>query len=552
MTINQIKNAADLFIAALEAEGVQYIFGVPGEENLDFMEALRQSKIKFIVCRHEQAAVFMAATMGRLTGKAGVALSTLGPGATNMVTAIAHAQLGGMPLIVVTGQKPVKKSKQGRFQIIDVVAMMSPLTKFSYSINSAERIPSLVRQAFKLAESERPGAAHLELPEDIAAEPTSLKPITPVAVRRPGPDPEAIAKAVKMISQASRPIVLVGNGANRKRVRKHLQKFVDKTKIPFVTTQMGKGVLDETSPNYIGNTALSSGDYVHCALQKADLIITLGHDITEKPPVILTPHERKVIHINFYESEVDNVYVPALEVIGDIAHSLWALTQKIKPNKKWDWSYFYQMRDKLLKSTSVKADSKSWPFKPQRLVSDLRKIIPASGILCLDNGMYKLWVARSYPAIEQNTVLLDNALATMGAGLPSAMAAKILYPKKEVVALVGDGGFMMNSQELETAVRLKLNLTVIILTDYGYGMIKWKQKGAGYKNYGLEFSNPNFVKYAEAYGAKGYKIKRAADFSVILKKCLKLKGVKLIDCPIDYSENELVFNKELKEIKCDL
>ncbi len=549
---NKLRNAAELFVSALEIEGVSNIFGVPGEENLDFLEAVRKSKIKFIVCRHEQAAVFMAATIGRLTGKAGVALSTLGPGATNMVTAIAHAQLGAMPLVVITGQKPIKKSKQGRFQIIDVVRMMSPITKMSVSINSAERIPAVIRQAFKLAEAERPGAVHLELPEDIAAETTTLSPFEPIAVRRPGPDPEAISKAVNMINKAKAPLILIGSGANRKRIRKHLEKFVQKTKLPFISTQMGKGVLDETLPNYLGNTALSAGDYVHCALQRSDLIIALGHDVTEKPPVILTPHERKVIHVNFSEAEVDNVYLPVLEVVGDIAHSLWAMTQKTKINKNWDFSYYYKLKEKQSAKMKEKTDSASWPLKPQRLVKDLRDFMPASGILCLDNGMYKLWVARAYPAIEQNTVLLDNALATMGAGLPSAMAAKMLFPKKEVLALVGDGGFMMNSQELETAVRLKLNLTVVILTDNGYGMIKWKQKGVSYKNYGLEFGNPDFVKYAGAYGAKGFRVKRASEFKQILKKCRQLKGVKLVDCPIDYSENEIVFGKELKELKCEL
>ncbi|MFA6304784.1 MAG: acetolactate synthase large subunit [Patescibacteria group bacterium] len=547
-----MKTAADLFIAALELEGVKYIFGVPGEENLDLLEAIRKSKIRFVATRHEQAAVFMAATIGRLTGKAGVALSTLGPGATNMVTAIAHAQLGGMPIVVITGQKPLKKSKQGRFQIIDVVKMMAPLTKFSQSIASVDRIPSLIRQAFKSAEAERPGAVHLELPEDIAGELTDLQPYQPILVRRAGPDPEAIDQAVELISKAKHPLILIGSGANRKRIRKHLEKFIAKTKIPFATTQMGKGVIDETSEYYLGNTALSSGDYIHCAFAKADLVIAVGHDITEKPPVILTPDQHQVIHVNFSEAEVDDVYLPVCEVIGDVAHSIWAMTEKIQPSAHWDFSYYQRLRKKLLDHLSEKTKDSGFPLKPQRMVKELREVMPSDGILSLDNGMYKLWIARAYPAKEQNTVLLDNALATMGGGLPSAIAAKLLNPEIEVLALVGDGGFMMNSQEMETAVRLKLNLTVVILNDNGFGMIKWKQAAANYQDFGLSFGNPDFVKYAESYGAQGFRLERSEDFKPLLVKVMKMPGVKIIDCPIDYSENILVFNEELKKKTCDL
>jgi acetolactate synthase I/II/III large subunit len=312
--------SAKLFIQCLEAEGIKYIFGVPGEENLALLDEIRQSSIQFIVTRGEQAAVFMAATIGRLTGKTGVAISTLGPGATNLVTGVAYAQLGGMPLLVITGQKPIKKSKQGQFQIIDVVRMMEPITKMATTIVSGERIPSIVREAFRLAEGERPGAVHIELPEDIAEEETGMKPIIPIKVRRPAPDEKAINAAVKMIENAKHPLVLAAAGANRKLIRKQLENFLDKTKIPFVTTQMGKGVIDESSDKYLGTTALSDNDYVHCALNAADVIIAIGHDITEKPPIVMTPDKHKIIHINFYEAVVDNVYIPSLEVVGDIYH----------------------------------------------------------------------------------------------------------------------------------------------------------------------------------------------------------------------------------------
>ncbi len=544
--------AAQLFIKCLEAEGVKYVFGVPGEENLELLEAIRTSSIQFVTTRHEQGAVFMAATMGRLTGKAGVALATLGPGATNMVTAIAHAQLGGMPLVVITGQKPIRKSKQGKFQIIDVVRMMQPITKMSSTIVSADRVASMVRESFKLAEAERPGCVHLELPEDIAAEETRTLAIEPIKIRRAGPDPKAILAAVEMLEQAKHPLVLIAAGANRKLVRKHLKTFLDKTKIPFVTTQMGKGVENESSGLFLGTTALSDNDYVHCALNRADVIIVIGHDVTEKPPVIMTRENHKVIHVNFYESVVDEVYVPTLEVIGDISHSLWAIGEQIKPQASWDLAYFGRVRTQMIKQLAEKSDSNAFPVKPQRVVKDIRDVMPADGILALDNGMYKIWIARNYPAYEQNTVLLDNALATMGAGLPVGVAAKLLDPEKKVLVVAGDGGFMMNVAELETAKRLNLDLVVLILNDQGYGMIRWKQEDMGLADFGLKFTNPDFLKLAESFGATGYKISKAEELKPTLEKALNAKGIHIIDCPIDYSENKTVFGDELKTKTCDL
>lgn len=544
--------SAELLVKCLEAEGVMRIFGVPGEENLAFLEAIRKSSIQFIVTRHEQAAVFMAATQGRLTGKAGVALATLGPGATNMVTAIAHAQLGGMPLVVITGQKPIRKSKQGKFQIIDVVAMMQPITKSSETIVSADRVPSIVREAFRLAESERPGAVHLELPEDVAEDTTPLTPIIPFRVRRPGPDPKAIDAAVTMIEQAKHPLVLIAAGANRKLVRKHLKSFLDKTSIPFVTTQMGKGVENESSELYLGTAALSDNDYVHCALNYADAIIVIGHDTVEKPPVIMTPQTHKVIHINFYEASIDDVYVPTLEVVGDIGHSLWGISDQIKPQLNWDFAYFARVRDHMKVQLQEKSDSDSFPVKPQRIVKEIREVMPAEGILSLDNGMYKIWIARNYPAYEQNTVLLDNALATMGAGLPAGIAAKMLDPDKKVLVVAGDGGIMMNISELETAKRLGLDLVILVLSDSGFGMIKWKQHDMGLADFGLDFTNPDFIKLAESFGAAGYRIEKAEDLKPTLEKALNSKGIHVIDCPVDYRENSIVFGEELKTKTCEI
>ncbi len=542
--------AANLFVKCLESAGVKYLFALPGEENLSVLNALKTSSIKLIVTRHEQAAVFMAATYGRLTGKAGVVMSTLGPGATNLVTGIAHAQLGGMPLVVITGQKPIRKSKQGKFQIIDVVRMMQPLTKSSEVINSGDRIPSMVAEAFKLAEAERPGAVHLELPEDVAEDVVNLKPIEFNKVRRPAPDPKAIKQALDLLAVAKQPLILIASGANRKLISKQLNKFINKTHIPFVTTQMGKGVINEANKLYLGTTALTDGDYVHCALNKADVIIVIGHDITEKPPVIMTQDTHKVIHINYNESAMDGVYVPTVEVIGDIAHSLYELSQNIKPSKKWNFEYFKKLKLFITKQIKEKSTDNSYPVKPQRIVADIREVMPKDGILSLDNGMYKIWISRNYPAYEQNTVLLDNALATMGAGLPAGLAAKLVYPKKKVLVVAGDGGIMMNVAELETAIRLKLNLTVLILKDGGFGMIRWKQQESHLKNFGLSFGNPDFVKLAESFGARGYKVKKADDLKKILKQSLARPGVNVIECAIDYEENYLVFDQELKGKTC--
>lgn len=543
--------AAELFVKCLEAEGVKYVFGVPGEENLELLEAIRKSSITFVITRHEQAAVFMAATMGRLTGKIGVALATLGPGATNLVTGVAFAQLGGMPLLVITGQKPVKKSKQGRFQILDVCRMFEPLTKYTTSIHSAERIPSVIRHAVKLAESERPGAVHIELPEDVAEDLTEAQPIMPLQTRRAGPDAQAIQHAVEMIEQAKKPILLVAAGANRKLVSKELKSFIDKTQIPFVTTQMGKGVEDETSKLYLGTAALTSNDYVHCALDYADVVIVIGHDVTEKPPVVLTSATHKVIHINFYHADVDDVYIPTLEVLGDIASSLEAITEKIQV-KNWDFGYYNRVQSKMAMQLAEKSDSNTFPIKPQRIVRDLRSVMPKDGILSLDNGMYKIWIARNYPAREQNTVLLDNALATMGAGLPGGIGAKMVFPDRKVLVVAGDGGIMMNISELETAVRLGLDLVVLILNDSAYGMIRWKQEDMGLPDFGLKFNNPNFVMLAESFGATGHKVSSADELEPLLKKLLDTKGVHVVDCPIDYSENIIVFGEELKQKTCEI
>ena len=539
--------ASDLFVKALEEEGVEYIFGIPGEENLDLLNSLKDSSIKLILTRHEQAAGFMAATYGRLTGKSGVALSTLGPGATNLVTAAAYSQLAAMPMVMITGQKPVKHSKQGKFQILDVVDMMRPLTKYTHSIVSGNNIPSRIREAFRISQEERPGAAHLELPEDVAGEKADSQPLPRSRARRPVAEGKAIKQAVEMIEKAKNPLLLIGAGSNRKMPARMLRAFVDKTQMPFISTQMGKGVLDERDPLFLGNAALSANDFLHRAIAKADLIINVGHDDIEKPPFFMEQDSFQVIHINFLTAEVDPVYFPQLEVIGDIANSIWQINERIMPQGSWDFSYSLKVKKAVDAHLLEGADDPRFPMLPQRFVADVRVAMPSNGIIALDNGVYKIWFARNYKAHEANTVLLDNALATMGAGLPSAMGAHMVFPKRKVMAICGDGGFMMNAQELETAVRLKMNLICLILRDNSYGMIRWKQANLGFEDFGLEYGNPDFVKFAECHGANGYRVEKTEDFVPLLKKCNDTPGVHIVELPVDYSENDRILNHEIKE-----
>ena len=547
--------ASDLFIKCLEEEGCEYVFGIPGEENLDFLDSLsRSEKIKLILTRHEQGAGFMASVYGRLTGHTGVCLATLGPGATNFVTAAAYAQLGGMPMLMVTGQKPVKKSKQGRFQILDVVDMMQPITKYATQIVAGDNIPSRVREAYRIAEEEKPGAVHIELPEDIADEQTDEVPMKRPANRRPIPEEKSIVQALEKIHAAKSPILVIGAGGNRKMTSKMLTRFVEKTGIPFITTQLGKGVIDERHPLFLGCAALSAGDYCHRAIEAADLIINVGHDVIEKPPFFMEDGGTEVIHVSFNRAEVDPVYFPQVEVIGDVGNAMYELKNGVKRKEEagWDFSRMMDVRGHGEAQVAEGADDMRFPIYPQHLVAKVRAAMPDDGMICLDNGVYKIWFARNYKAHQPNTVLLDNALATMGAGLPSAMAARLVYPDRKVMAICGDGGFMMNSQELETAVRLNMNIAVLILNDSAYGMIRWKQANMGLADWGLEYNNPDFVKYVESYGGIGHRVGSAEELPGILDRALNEPGVHLIDCPVDYAENDQILNIDIKRRSAEI
>lgn len=543
-----MPKASDLLVAALEDGGIEYVFAVPGEENLDLIESLRTSRIGLVLCRHEQAAGFMAATVGRLTGGAGVCLATLGPGATNLVTAAAYAQLGAMPMLMITGQKPIRTRRQGHFQILDVVSMMSPLTKFTRQVVAADIVPAYVREALRSAEEERPGATHLELPQDVASDDTDAILIPASESRRPVAEEKAVARAAEAIRGATRPLLMVGAGGNRKTTSRMLAAFVEKLGIPFFSTQMGKGVIDETHPLWLGTAALSDGDFVHRAIDGADCIINIGHDVVEKPPFFMREGRRTVIHVHYSGAVVDPVYFPQIEVVGDIANSVWRLTRALEPQGHWDFDCFDRARDGLHEQLRHRSGSDRFPMASQRLVADMQQVLGPGDITCLDNGLYKLWFARNFRCRRPNTLLLDNALASMGAGLPSAMAARMVHPDRRVVAVCGDGGFMMNSQELETAVRLGLDLTVLVLRDDAYGMIKWKQSQEGYPEFGMDYGNPDFVKYAESYGARGHRVESAAAFAPLLHGLLDRPGVDVVEVPIDYSDDDRILNEDIPRL----
>jgi len=540
-----MTKGSDLLVAALENEGVSRIYGIPGEENLDVVEAIRRSSIELVLTRHEQAAAFMAATYGRLTGKPGVCITTLGPGALNLTTGAAYALLGAMPMIMITGQKGILSSRQARFQIVDVLAAMKPLTKLARQIVSPGMIPTLVREAFRVAQEERPGPVHLELPEDIAAEKCDdVALIQPHPVELPLAAAEALDRAAQLIMAAERPLLMLGAAASRPRSTSDLSRFVLRTGIPYFTTQMGKGTVAGGTELYMGTAALSERDYVHEAIDRADLIVTIGHDTIEKPPFIMGPQGPQVVHVGYQPANVEQIYFPQTEVIGDMGPSLRLLADRVEGRIPRAGALL-PLRESILSRIGARATEDR--FTPQRLVHDIRQVIPPDGIVALDNGMYKIWFARNYRTRVANTLLLDNALATMGAGLPSAMAAAMLYPERRVMAVCGDGGFMMNSQEMETAVRLKLNLVILVLEDGAYGMIRWKQAVDRFPDFGMTFSNPDFVKYAESYGARGTRVDAIDEFIPTLERAFIDGGVHLVAVPIDYSENTRVLVEELRE-----
>jgi acetolactate synthase-1/2/3 large subunit len=545
------RKGSDLLVSALENEGVERIFGVPGEETLDIVESLRRSRIKLILTRHEQAAGFMAATHGRLTGRPGVCLATLGPGALNLTTGAAFALLGAMPMVMITGQKGIMTRRQARFQVVDIVAAMTPLTKMARQIVSAATIPSIVRDAFRLAQQERPGPVHLELPEDIAAESVRDVPLLqPHPIELPVAGPAALARAAELILTAERPLVMLGAAASRPHLSGALSDFVLRVGIPYFTTQMGKGSVAGGSNLYMGTAALSERDYVHQAIDRADLIVAIGHDTVEKPPFIMGPQGPTVLHVGYLPATVEEVFFPHAELIGDVGPSLMLLAERLEGRLPRAGALL-PLRNGILAKVADRAEESRFPLTPQRIVHDVRQVMPEDGIVCLDNGMYKIWFARNYRTRVANALLLDNALATMGAGLPAAMMAAMLYPGRRVLAVCGDGGFLMNAQEMETAVRLRLDLVVLILEDKAYGMIRWKQAVDGFVDFGMTFGNPDFPAFAMAHGAKGSRVTTADGLAPTLEAAFRAGGVQLVAVPIDYSENIRVLVDELRRAAHD-
>ncbi len=541
---------SDIFVKILEEQGIEYIFGLPGEENLDFLEAIRKSHIKLIVTRHEQAAAFMAATYGRLTGKPGVCLATLGPGALNLVTGVAYAQLGGMPLIAITGQKALLENWQAKFQIVDVVGVMKPITKLAISVPAARMMSRVAYQALTVAREERPGAVHVEIPEDIAGtehDSAFLKHL-PKPNRRPVADEKAITLAATIIREAKKPIIIVSSGGNRKLVTKQLRNLVELTGLYVIGTQLGKGVLPDDDPHSLFSLGMHRRDYINEAIDASDLIITVGYSTVEHPPYVWNKNkDKRILHIDFTPAEPDEFYIPEFQVLGDISHTLWAL-QKELTGTRFDTEGFKKLREKLIEKHLEKSTDVSFPLLPQRIVADVRRVMAREDIVTLDNGIYKLWFARQYRTFAPNTLLLDNTLATMGAGLPSAMSAKLLNPDKRVLAICGDGGFMMNSQELITCIKEHIPVVVLIVNDNAYGFIDWKQKNMHLPAFGMQLQNPDFVKYAESYGALGLRVTSADDLIPKLEEAFASGRPTVVECPIEYSENINVFNNELSTI----
>ena len=535
--------AADLFIQCLEAEGVKYIFGVPGEENAEFMMSLENSSIEFILTRHEQAAAFMADVHGRLTGQAGVCLGTLGPGASNLITGVADANMDRAPLVVITGQADSRRQHKESHQYMDVVGMFKPVTKWAMPIIHPGNIPEVVRKAFKLAMTEKPGACHIELAEDIAKLSVENRPIPSKRMRRPVPDDKIVNQAMDLIRSAKNPVILAGNGTIRKRASTQLRQFVDATGIGVISTFMGKGCISRHAPNYLFTIGLQAKDVVALAIDAADLVITLGYDLVEYHPRLWNPKaDKRIVHIDFLPAEVDENYRIDVEVVGDLGHTLWMLRERIKQEPiRYDVNEYKPIRDAMLTDFAEhKDDDTDGSIRPQKVLWDVRQVLDPTDILLSDVGAHKLWIARYYHCDEPNTCLISNGFCTMGFALPGAIAAKLVHPQKRVLAICGDGGFLMNVQDLETAKRIGTNIVVMIWEDHGYGLIEWKQRNEFGHHTDLSFSNPNFVKLAEAFDWKGIQVENARDLVPALEEAFAADRPSLVVVPIDYRENALL------------
>ena len=546
-------NTAELLVHCLENEGVEYVFGLPGEENLHVLEALRHSSIQFITTRHEQGAAFMADLYGRLTGKAGVCLSTLGPGATNLMTGVADANLDGAPLVAITGQVGTDRMHIESHQYLDLVAMFAPVTKWNAQIVRPSNTTEIVRKAFKIAQSEKPGAVHIDLPENIAAMPVIGQPLTKDSREKTYASFRSLGKAAVAISKSKNPLILVGNGAIRAGAGEELTEFATRMNIPAVNTFMGKGVIPYTHPLALWTVGLQQRDHINCAFDQADLIIAVGYDLIEYSPKKWNPQGNiPIIHIGAEPAEIDSSYIPLVEVVGDISDSLSEIMKQADRQGKPTPSAV-ELRGEIREDYEQYANDEGFPIKPQKLIYDLRQVMGPEDIIISDVGAHKMWIARHYHGERPNTCIISNGFAAMGIALPGAIAAKLVHPDRNVVAVTGDGGFMMNCQELETALRVGTPFVTLIFNDGGYGLIEWKQQnhfGVGESAF-IKFGNPDFVKFAESMGLKGYRVTSTADLIPTLKTALAQDVPTVIDCPVDYGEN-LRFTQKAGDLSCKM
>ncbi len=541
--------ASELFVKCLENEGVETIFGIPGEENIDVMDVLRDSPINFVTTRHEQGAAFMADVHGRLTGQAGVCLATLGPGATNLVTGVADANLDNAPVVAIAGQADTTRLHKESHQVLNLVEMFKPITKYSAQIIEPSIIPEVVRKAFKVSQTEKPGACFIDFPENIAqAEIEGKMPLKVQGPTPPEPSKIKIKQAVDLISQSKNPIVLAGNGVIRMHASDNLIQFAEKLNIPVVTTFMAKGAIPSSHPMALGTVGLQSRDYVSCGFDNADVIICVGFDMVEYHPYLWHKNkDKKLIHIDELPSEVDEHYILACGVIGDIGCSLDAITKSITTLNKASSEH---LRSVILEDMAEYAEDQQFPVKPQKIIWDLRQVLRPEDIVISDVGAHKMWMARMYQAEQPNTCIVSNGFASMGISLPGAMAAKMAFPSRNVVAVMGDAGFLMNMQEIETALRVGAAFVILIWTDREYGLISWKQKIHFGRDSYTHFTNPDFVKLAESFGAKGYRISHTNELVPVLKQAIQDNTVVIIDCPVDYGEN-MKLTKKLGSLVCN-
>ncbi len=544
-------NTAELLIKCLENEGVEYIFGLPGEENLHILEALKNSSIQFITTRHEQGAAFMADVYGRLTGKAGVCLSTLGPGATNLMTGVADANLDGAPLVAITGQVGTDRMHIESHQYLDLVAMFAPVTKWNKQIVRPGITPEVVRKAFKVAEKEKPGAVHIDLPENIAAMPVEGKPLRIDNREKIYASYRSVNAASLAIAKAKNPLILAGNGTIRAHAADILTDFATRLNIPVANTFMGKGAIPYIHPLSLWTVGLQQRDFITCAFEETDLIIAVGYDLIEYSPKRWNPDgTTPIIHIGANSAEIDSSYIPTVEVIGDIADSLDEILKRCDRTGKAT-PFAVSLRNEIREDYEQYAHDEGFPVKPQKIVYDLRQVMGSEDIVISDVGAHKMWMARHYHCESPNTCIISNGFAAMGIAIPGALAAKLVNPNKKVVAVTGDGGFMMNCQELETALRVKTPFVTLIFNDNGYGLIGWKQMNQFGSTSYVDFTNPDFVKFAESMGLKGYRVTSADDLIPTLKEALEQDVPTVIDCPVDYREN-IRFSRKSGDLSCPI